>query len=263
MTVRLLSELNEFEKLGLISMSYSRINQFYDWCEAKYYYQYIIKAESVSGPAALLGNVIHSVLEKQLEKGKAIQPALCDVLMKEYKTQLGEWDPESTITDKLIQEGVVMLEEFIDRHMGDIFSIEAKEQKIEIVIGPALITGYIDRIDIDGNRLSFTDYKSGKKEVAAKNVPQDLQLGIYALALKRMYPDKEIYGELYYLRTGRQKGHLFSDDDLNVIESRLVSAVYKIIEHVTFAPTTNERVCSMCDYAITGLCPVGSQRIRR
>lgn len=263
MTVRLLSELNALEKLTLIPMSYSRIDLFHNWCQAKYFYQYIVKAEQASGAAALMGNVIHSVLEEQLQKDIPIVPETYDQLRAEFKQQLIDQDPDQTIPIDLIEDGVVMLQEFVDRHLGEIFPIEAKEQKFEIVIGPALITGYIDRVDIYEDRIHFVDYKSGKKEVAQKNISINPQLGIYALALQRMYPDKQIYGELYYLRSGKQKGHLFSDDDLNVIESRLVSAVYKIIEHVTFAPTTNERACSMCDYAITGLCPVGSQRIRR
>jgi RecB family exonuclease len=262
MAIRLLSELTEFEKISLIPMSYSRINQFHDWCEAKYFFQYVVKAEQETNAAALLGNVLHKVLEVQLDKDVPIVPDTEAHLLKEYQIQLEKQDPDKIIPNNLISDGIVMIQTFVDRHTGELFPIEAKEKKFEIVIGSALITGYIDRVDIYNDRIHFIDYKSGKKEVANKNISTNPQLGIYALALQRMYPDKEIYGELYYLRSGKQKGHLFLEDDLMFVENKLVSLIHQIVETADFQPTPNSRLCNWCEYATTGLCSVGSQRVR-
>lgn len=48
-------------------------------------------------------------------------------------------------------------------------------------------------------------HNSGAKEVSYKSIPTNLQLGVYALAVGRIFPDHDIYAEMYYLRTGRQK----------------------------------------------------------
>jgi RecB family exonuclease len=70
------------------------------------------------------------------------------------------------------------------------------------VLGSYLISGYIDRIDSWGeDGVKIIDYKTGKWEVSPKDIPTNLQLGIYAMAVDYLYPDKNIYAELYYLRS--------------------------------------------------------------
>ena len=156
-----------------------------------------------------------------------------------------------------------MLTEFVDRHMGEIFSIHEKEKAFEIVIGTSLIRGFIDRVDIFGDRLFVVDYKTGKNEVAQKRVHENLQLGIYALAMDKMFPGKEIYAELYYLRSGKQKGHLFTRDDLDEMEVKVSILLKQIIDQKIFSPTANVRICSFCDFAQTEACKIGAQRNRK
>lgn len=262
MGVRLLEELTDLERLALIDVSYSRLDTFFgkDWgCQAKYFYTYITKEERQFGAAATLGNVVHTALENKLERGKKIEAW---ELIKEYDTQLKEYDPDHKIDDQLRQAGREMIFEFVDRHEGQTFPIESKEQSFAIVVGNGLISGYIDRIDIYKHRLVIIDYKTGKKEVAQKNIANDLQLGIYALAMDKMYPGHEIYASLYYLRTGRQKGHSFTKSDLESVEKRLLSMINQLADTRDFHPTANERMCNYCDFN-NGVCPTGTSRVTR
>lgn len=261
MTVRLLEELTPLEQLALIPMSYSRINTF-KMCPAMYYYQYIQKEETIWGAPAKAGNVIHSVLENKLERNVPIQADQLDEYIEEMRKWEGEHDPDGIIPPALTEKGERMLAEFLDRHDGEKLPIVSKEYAFEIVIGKALFRGFIDRVDATRELTTIVDYKSGSREVTYKGAKDDLQLGIYALAVRRTMPKRPIYAELYYLRSGRQKGHLFTDDDLDVMESRILEITNQIFEMRHFPASGAPNVCGFCDFAKSEVCMVGARRAR-
>jgi len=260
MAIRTLDELSEFEKLSLIPVSYSRLNTL-DMCEAKYFFSYILKEPQTFGAAATLGNVLHKVLEEKLKRNQVIKKSDLDSFIEVYNSQIPNYDPNSEIPDTMLIDGETMLVEFIDRHDGESFDIEYQEKGFTIVIGNALVSGYIDRIDIVGDTVYIIDYKSGKREEAQKNISKNIQLGIYALAMKKAYPDKNIHASLYYLRSGKQKGHLFTDGDLLEIELLIRDLIYKLVNKGNFSYTPNSFICSFCDYAKNGVCSVGARRV--
>ena len=258
MKLKQLDELSDLEKLALRPLSYSRLNTF-DMCSLKYFLGYIVKEDQVFGPPAVLGNVIHSVLEDTV--GEPLNYAQMLTLMSE---QLEERDPEGLIDEKLRQAGRIMLAEFVDRHQEETFNVIGREKQFEIIVGGAKILGYIDLV-LHGsqNTIRVVDFKTGSFEVAKKNIHDDLQLGIYALAMAQEYPDTPIYAELYYLRSGRRKGHWFTEEDLEGVHDRLLEKVNTLIDTQNFKPTTNSRICySMCDFGKNGACATGAARIR-
>jgi DNA helicase-2/ATP-dependent DNA helicase PcrA len=262
MAIKLLEELDDLEKLSLIDLSYSRIETFLgSWgCPAKYFFSYIQGEESQFGAPATLGNIVHKALEEQVQPNEKID---LDKLLDEYALQIPKWDPDNKVGQDLIDAGKQMLTEFVDRHDHETFPIVGKEQYFEIVVGTGLIRGMIDRVDFDGKVVRITDYKSGKNEVTAKDTPTNLQLGIYALAMKKIYPDYPIHASLYYLKSGKQKGHLFSDDDLDAVELKLTKIVNMIVNSQNFGTTSNARICYYCDHAASGVCGTGVFRIRK
>lgn len=105
--------------------------------------------------------------------------------------------------------------------------------------------------------------KHGKWEVSQKDVPNNLQLGIYALAASLAFPDKVIRAELYYLRSGRRKYHVYSKEDIENVKINLINNINQVVEDRSFSPTSNERNCTFCDHAKSGACPTGVSRLRR
>lgn len=259
--IRFLDELSDLEKLALIPMSYSRIST-YDMCNAKYFFSYVLKEPPLYGEAALLGNIVHAVLEEKLQPNVPIEESDLDVLLAELEIQKPKVDKNNLVGEEFMEVGRVILEGFVDRHRGEEWPIYSKEMPFEVVIGPALIRGFMDRVDVYPDKIHITDYKTGKREVAKKNVHMDLQLGIYALVAERLFPGKDIYAELYYLRSARQKGHLFTRDDLAEIEVRLSETINGIIDQRWFPYTDEPRVCSFCDHAASGTCSFGSRYFR-
>ena len=253
--IRTRNELSPLEEMALIDISYSRLSTL-DMCSAKYFYTYILQEERVFGAAATLGNVIHAALEET----EWDRPLSLGELNRLYRERRVDYDPDGEIGDNLIEAGFQMLSEFVDRHKADKFDVVAVEQPFHFILGTAAISGYIDRIDREpSGLLRIVDYKSGKNEVAAKHIANDLQLGVYALAVSLLYPEEEqIYAELYYLRSGRRKGHLFTKEDIAIVEQKLLDKINDLIDTDDFKYTANGRLCSFCDFR--SICPVGQKR---
>ena len=256
--VRKYEELSDIERLCLTDFSYSRMDTYLS-CPAKYFYSYIQKEPRQFSPPAVLGNIVHSALENCVDNEK---PLNFRELKNEYIKNIPEWDPDQLIPRDLIDVGHTIIDEFFDQHDGKRFDVYAKELPFNFIIGSYSVNGYIDRVDVIGNRVNIIDYKTGKWEIPAKDAPNNLQLGIYALAASLLFPDYEIYAELYYLRSGKRKGHLFSQEDIDNVKERIVTTAEKIINDNSFLPTDQYRTCSYCDHAKSGACGVGSYRNR-
>ena len=186
-----------------------------------------------------------------------------DTLLQDYEVKRSSYDPNGIINDGLIDVGKNILLEFYDRHSEESFNVKDKEMQFSFIIGSFYVNGFIDRVDEYENRVEIIDYKTGKWEVAQNAISSNLQLGIYALAARNEFPDKEIYAELYYLRSGKRKGHVFTDEDLENAKIQIIEYGNKMINDNNFSPTKNERVCSFCDHAKSGACAVGVMRNKK
>lgn len=256
--IRHIQNLTDFEKLSLVDFSYSRLDTYLS-CPAKYFYSYIQKEPRQFSPAATLGNIIHTTLENVVESNSSLD---FRALKQEYIKNIPEYDPNDLIPRDLINVGHTIIDEFFDQNIDKEFNIYEKELAFNFIIGTYNINGFIDRVDLYDNKVHIIDYKTGKWEVSAKEVPNNLQLGIYALAASLLFPGKEVYAELYYLRSGKRKGHLFTEDDISSVKEKIISIANKIVNDTNFTPTDQYRQCSYCDHAASGACGIGGFRNR-
>lgn len=198
------------------------------------------------------GNIVHSVLENVVSKDKPLDQ---EEIKNEYNKHKASYDPDQKISKELISVGETVLNEFFDENPGATFNVFDKEYEFRFVIGNYLVLGYIDRIDLYDDEVIIIDYKTGKWEVSQKELPNNLQLGIYALATSLAFPGKKITAELYYLRSGRHKRHTFTPEDLDKVKLNIINSIQEIINDTSFSPTSNGRICSYCEHAKTGACP--------
>jgi RecB family exonuclease len=206
------------------------------------------------------GNIVHTVLENVISNDSPLDYSEIET---EYQKSKESHDPDQKISEQLITVGKEILDEFYDQNINTEFNIYDKEYGFKFVLGNHLIIGFIDRIDVFGDEVRIVDYKTGKWEVSQKSIPNNLQLGIYAIAASELFPDKTITAELYYLRSGKHKSHTYTKDDLERLKQDVIDAINEIINDNSFAATANSRACSYCDHAKSGACGTGVFRNKK
>ncbi len=170
--IKNIKDIPDFEKLSLVDFSYSRIDT-YDMCPSKYFYSYVQKEPQGFNAAATLGNIVHDVLEDCIDKDTLLSISkMKDV----YQNKIQDYDPHSQLGQDLINVGNQLIEEFYEINQDTKFDVFDKEMKFSFIIGQYIINGYIDRVDIKDSSVHIIDYKTGKREVAAKDVHKNLQL---------------------------------------------------------------------------------------
>lgn len=166
--IKTIDQLDPLQTLSLNDFSYSRIDT-YKMCPSKYFYTYIQREPRSFNDAAVLGNIVHSVLEECLGNDKKLD---LDILQDEYVKQKESYDPTNIIPQELVSVGSEILTEFYDKHYDDSFDIYDKEFGFSFVIGNYLVNGFIDRIDIyDDNTINIIDYKTRKMGSIPKGSP--------------------------------------------------------------------------------------------
>lgn len=65
------------------------------------------------------------------------------------------------------------------------------------------------------------------------------------------------------LDLGRRKGHFFTKEDIDNVKVNLIATLDSIINDSSFLPTKNERSCTFCDFAKSGVCNTGVFRARK
>jgi ATP-dependent helicase/DNAse subunit B len=67
-----IDEIDFFKRLTLSEFSYSRIDT-YEMCPSKYFYSYIKREPRQFSAPAVLGNIIHSVLEDNISSSEPLK----------------------------------------------------------------------------------------------------------------------------------------------------------------------------------------------
>lgn len=118
-------------------------------------------------------------------------------------------------------------------------------------INGVVIKGFIDRWVQDENKITISDYKTGKVPSARYMDGKFFQLVLYALLLKEMQIDSEtIELELLYLKDGVRKSHTAKDIDYKSAIN-LITTAKKDIDQAyedNKWPAIPSRLCDWCIY---------------
>ena len=122
---------------------------------------------------------------RQRLEGKAVNEAIAEELLAKF------WDPKgykSKIDEQRdYAEAKAILKVFLDEQAKSKTEIVDVERWFETSVGDIRLRGRIDRIDRDGSSFTVVDYKTSKKAPSLNELKKDMQLLVYALAVKEMY----------------------------------------------------------------------------
>ena len=230
-------------------LSYTRLKKFED-CPKAFELHYVRKEPSEPNGNVLFGGLIHQVLEdyfrSRWEAGYRgpIDPEDLRRILKE------RWQRSGLSSVEQFEEGTAILRDFAEKHGEfDHERILGVETEFEIPVGPFTVKGYIDRIDrLEDGGVEVVDYKTNRMIFSEEEVAHDLQLSIYALAARELFPDAaHVRLSFHLLRHGFKMTTTRSEEQLAVARG-YVETLGRQTEEATEYPARLNSFCVYCDH---------------
>jgi CRISPR/Cas system-associated exonuclease Cas4 (RecB family) len=204
--------------------------------------------------AQMFGTFLHSVLEEMHTRAAEAEfvgswsgPGIGEQIDEIYKQ---EWIKGALSSVDLFKEGREIIDLWIDTH-GEIdsYAVLSNEQQFNIEINGHHVMGYIDRIDrVNDTTVKVVDYKSNRMLYSEHDLTHNLQLSIYSMAARVLYPwAKYVELEFDMLRHGCVQRTTRTLDDLETAADYVEAMAEKALREKEFAPQLN-RLCNWCDY---------------
>ena len=242
--------------LRLTYISYSQL-ETYRMCPLHYKLRYILKIPTPPSAALSFGASIHATLRDFYElftKGEEVNRELL------FKLFESNWLREGYANKDYERQMQKRGREYLTKYLAAAHSPKTKilllEQNFTVpVLGRAgylKIGGKIDRIDDLGNcKIEIIDYKTGKPSTQ-KDVDQDLQLTIYALAATQVKESpfnrqvQDVVLSMHYLDTQEKISTTRTQTQLQTETEKIISLVHEI-EQSDFRCSGRES-CNTCEY---------------
>ena len=250
-----------------MKMSFSKITTF-EQCPLKFKFQYINRFPTKTSPALLLGQTIHSSLEKFVDFSheKRDLNLLKNLFRREWKLERnklreeGDFEMDKTTEIEYGKRGLIMLENFFSSEM--LSEPVQREQFVEASLNEDIqFLGRIDRLDKcihDGKEgFKVVDYKTGKLN---ERYVDFIQLFTYAWLMNEQ--GFKIYSStFYYLEPNRTIEKTLSQEVFEQTQNTLIERckpIFMALEDDDFKPEKSA-LCPYCDYI--SMCPLQNGEI--
>jgi putative RecB family exonuclease len=142
---------------------------------------------------------------------------------------------------------------------GARFDLGARPRRLESWVSLPLQGGgelktRLDRIDESRYGLRLIDYKTGRRQLDAQDLPRDTAAIVHLLAVSRASDQPVERISHYYLRTGEEVYWEPEEDDVAAAGERLRALLAEMRQDREFAPAPGPQ-CSYCPFNLR--CPAG------
>jgi len=229
--------------------SYSRLHRFAQ-CPLSFRLHYLDHLPTEVGPEMRFGKVLHRVAEDLLrEHVRANRTGPLDAGHASAAYRLA-W-ADSGLTDHgLFAEGLGLVGCWITREGPvDHREVLGIEQDFDLRIGPHRIIGAIDRVDrVGDDAVRVRDYKSTRLPPCRQDVEESLQLAIYDLAARRLWPwAKRVEVGFDLLRHDVLLTTERTEEQREATRQYVLATVAQI-ESATDFPPRPSTLCTHCDH---------------
>ncbi len=236
------------------TFSPTKLNTYLD-CALKYRYVYIDKIGRFylkSKSYYSFGTTLHHVLQEFHGQGGTQS-------VEEMQTTLGSsWvgaGYETAEQEKEHKEqGEAIVTAYHSAHRERVTAqVEtmATEKTLTCDMGAFKLSGRVDRIDKhpDGT-LEIIDYKSGRWETTPEEVAGSLAMNVYQLILKKLYPENEVFGTIYCLRSGITASAMLEGEALAEFERDILTLCAEMMNRDDWGEILPVPVdsCQTCDF---------------
>lgn len=224
-------------------------------CPTKYYWTYIdprgryyIRSKSYYS----FGSSLHAVLQRFHDsKDTGVQTSAEAVsALEESWIDAGYESPQEMA--EALGAGKDLLLGYLEAYEGREIVGETLyvEKMFRHDLGPFILIGRVDRVDqLPDGSLEIVDYKSGRMEVCADDIRNDLAMSCYQLLLRKHHPDQEVRASILALRTGASATYAMTEQELAEFEWALQELGQQILAHdsADHVPTS-KKLCDGCDF---------------
>lgn len=221
-----------------------------------------------STDAARLGNMIHQIAE---EHPYGTAQELLGALDELWDENFGR---ESELDQQLLEKAQDMVAKLGDYFQADTHRQVEVEKAVTADVGPAIINGYIDRVETSRGATTIADIKTGTKLPSKSELPDFLQLLLYQLVLAQLEgPDGKPYdvqGARLIALTRSARGLVLpqpsifaSDEDTQQRYKALLEQLETAAELTRgplFLPKPSKDACDHC--AVRQICPAQTEGMR-
>jgi len=243
----------EFQLEGMparLALSFTQID-CYLRCPQMYEYRYVYRLPTRQRAQAQFGRILHLAIQTVLANADRDAPIGWPTVEAAYRSA---WESVRFV-DRMQENGLRALGCAYLRRLweeGELKKPLLVEQPFSLTINGVRIRGRIDRVDrLSDGTYELLDYKSGAPR-AARELIDDLQLGLYALAARDVFRFSPLRLAYYYLESGERV--VVDKTPARLEEDReSVARVAAAIGAEDFTPRPERWKCSACDFRL--LCP--------
>ncbi len=238
------------------TISFSQLQAF-EVCPLHFKLQYLLGIPAPSSAPLSFGSSIHQTLKAFYEYAKDNQTLGEEDL---HKLLLQNWINEGYLSKEHQQAMLAKGKQILSDYLANHYNPENIPQEIELpfsfyVNNQLRVVGQIDRIDrLPDGSLEIIDYKTGPLDKKIKKYAYQFQLGLYALAARKVNHDlfngniHNITVSLFYLEEGEKISTVIDSDHIEKVEQKILDKV-KAIEESDYK-CSGSILCSDCEYKI-------------
>ncbi|MCQ1538265.1 ATP-dependent helicase [Methanocalculus taiwanensis] len=230
-----------------MAFSYSKLQQYKD-CPLQFRFRHILKIAEPPGPApaAAKGIGIHAVIENLDPEQPAEEQV--ELLLEKH------WTPDQfeskTQAEQNKASALDLLMTYLEWQKRNKNTIIAPEKWFAFSFAGREIHGYIDRIEQtpDGGYVVI-DFKSGKSPsgMTKKSVPENIQLNIYAMAIRELFGELPKRASLFYLADNRIIDYHPTEESIRAFSESL-EEMLNLIQAGDFPAQPDYQRCQWCAY---------------
>jgi len=199
------------------------------------------------------GSTLHKVLERFHDSGDVGVTTTEEVLAAYEESWIDAGYSSAEEMAEAFGEGREILERYVaeapKRQEGAKTLFVEKQLRKDY--GHFVLMGRLDRVDeYEDGTLEVVDYKSGRSEVTAQQVADDIAMGIYQLLLRHKYPGRPVRARIVAIKAGVSEVAWMDDDQAAEFESMLLEVAAGIFGKEQFFEEIPmlKVLCGRCDF---------------
>lgn len=223
--------------------------EVYQKCPLQYQFRYIYCVPTPPAAPMMFGitihNVLHAIAERVLQ-GDRVGISTVEYLYNKHWQSSGYQGKAHEQHQK--ESGLAELRLYLsDRPFLLTTPPIFAEQSFRFKVKDSLVTGRIDRVDrLEDGTVAVTDFKTGSVKTK-KDADKNLQLSVYALALKEVFHIVADRLTLSFLKDNIDIHTTRSEHNLKATK-KILDETFTEIRSGNFAPNSNPYTCGFCAF---------------